>query len=160
MPLDLEKYDEAVKTWGKNTRDAMIAKGKSMGIEHRSNSPSKGESLTKIKDKYKSSHGAIDVVRFSNINRSLIYTSVGAGKGIGGYKGSTWIDKYGKSKKTNSDSLNKLGTGNRKAKNFMLEALDGPGGITELETIVSENLADAVVNFKPKDVLQDVTLKK
>lgn len=138
----------------------MVAKGKGMNIQHRSNSPSKGDSLTKIKDKYKQSHGSIDVVRFSNINRSLIYTSVGAGKGIGGSRGSKWTDKYGKEQKTNPDSLNKLGSGNRKAKNFMLETLDGAEGVNRLGDIAAENLADAVVNFKTNDVLQNVTLKK
>jgi hypothetical protein len=160
VSLDLEKYNDETKAWAKKTRDKMVATGRSMGIEHRRNSPSSGDSLSKIKDRYKTMDGAVNEIRFSSINRSLIYTSIGAGKGIGGTRGSTWLDKYGKSHKTNPASLNKLGSKNRKAKNFINLTLDAQDGIEELADIATINLADAVVGFKPGDILQQATIKK
>jgi hypothetical protein len=58
-----------------------------MGIEHRSNSPSKGDSLAKLKAKEHYDSGAVDRIGFK-MNRSLIWTHKGAGKGRGGSKGS------------------------------------------------------------------------
>lgn len=157
---DLEKYNGEVKAWGKKTRDRMKSVGRSMGITHRSDSPSDGDSLNKIRDRYKEKDGTVNEVRFSNVERSLIISSRGAGKGIGGSKGSSWLDKYGKRQKTNPASLNKIGSSTRKIKNFIGDTLDAAEGITELSEIAAVNLADAAVKFNPNDVLQKVQIKK
>ena len=47
--------------------------------------------------------------------REGIYIHKGAGRGQGGYRGSRWTDKYGTLKATDTKSLGKLGTGNRRS---------------------------------------------
>lgn len=146
MALDAEKYNEAVKQFGAATTGKLKNTGRRLGITHRSNSPSTSESLERIRDRYgNDSSGVINRVSFANINRSLIYTSVGAGNGIGGRKGSRWIDKNGNRRRTDPESLNKLGTGNRVAKPFIDQTLDGPEGVEKLADIVSEYQADAII---------------
>lgn len=147
MAINFDKYNEAVQSWGVGTRSLLQATGRSLGILHRSNSPSKGASLSKLKDRYrKDSSGAINRVTIGNINRSLIYTSVGAGKGIGGTKGSRWIDKFGNRKKTNPRSMGKLGTSDRTPKDFINKTLDSNEGIEALADIVAVHQADAVID--------------
>lgn len=48
--------------------------------------------------------------------KPLIYREKGAGKGRGGVKGSQWKNAQGQVIKTNPKSLNKMNTGNRRAK--------------------------------------------
>ncbi|THU34247.1 hypothetical protein FAM09_24830 [Niastella caeni] len=146
MALNADKYNEAVKAWGSTARTQLQATGTAMSITHRANSPSKGESLKKIKDKYGSDNaGFINKVIFSTINRSLIYTSAGAGKGRGGNKGSRWIDKYGSRKSTNAGSLGKAGTGGRTAKPFIDTTLNGSNGVEALADIVAIHQVDAII---------------
>lgn len=147
MALNSEKYNEAVKAWGATARTQLQATGTSLGIEHRSSSPSNGDSLSKIKDKYgQDNTGFINKVIFSSINRSLIYTTYGAGKGRGGLKGSRWIDKLGNRKSTNLASLGKAGTGGRTAKPFIDKTLGGADGIEALADIVAEHQVDAIID--------------
>lgn len=47
--------------------------------------------------------------------RYLIMIEKGAGRGYAGKKGSNWYDRKGEYKKTNPDSIGKMGTGARKA---------------------------------------------
>lgn len=147
MPLKSEAYNEAVRTWGASGKNNLIATGRGMGIQHRENSSSQGESLAKIKDKYGFDKiGFISRVTFSTVNRSLIYTSAGAGKGRGGNKGSRWIDRYGNTKRTNPKSLGKAGTAGRQAKPFIIKMLDGTNGVEQLADIVANHQADAIVD--------------
>jgi hypothetical protein len=146
MPLNFERYNEAVKQWGSANRTRFQTIGRSMGIQHRESSPSTGESLGRIREKYQSdSDGVINKVSFGNINRSLIYTQEGAGKGIGGSKGSRWIDKYGTNKKTNPASLGKAGSGSRTSKPWINTTLDSAEGLEQLGDIVAEHQADAII---------------
>ena len=70
--------------------------------------------------------------------------TAGAGKGRGGSKGSRWVDKYGNSKKTNPESLGKMGTGGRVAKPFINQVLESDKGIDQLATIAAVQIGDAV----------------
>lgn len=146
MPLKYEKLNAAVKNWGSSTRSLLQSTGRGMGIRHREDSPSKGESLSKIKDRYGNDrYGATNRVTFSSINRSLIYTIQGAGKGMGGRKGSRWYDKYGNAKRTKTASLGKAGTGGRQAKDFINTVIGGDEGVERLADIVAEHTGDAIV---------------
>lgn len=147
MPIDSTKFNEAVKGWGAAARAKLQSTGSSLGITHRDNSPSSGDSLKKIKDKYgQDNTGFINKVTFTTINRSLIYTTYGAGKGRGGAKGSRWIDKYGNRKSTNAASLGKAGTGGRSAKPFIDITLNSADGVEALADIVAENTGDAIID--------------
>jgi hypothetical protein len=47
--------------------------------------------------------------------RHGVFLSKGAGKGMGGARGSTWLDPHGLRKRTNPNSLGKQGSGSREA---------------------------------------------
>jgi len=145
MPLDLELYNENIRAWGVRFRGLAKSKGTGMGITHRSNSPSPSASLPLLKDKYRLSHGSINKISFV-FRRTLFYTITGSGKGIGGNKGSRWLNAKGETKKTARASLGKIGKGSRKQKNFVIETLDGVNGIEELADIAAESLGDAIVS--------------
>lgn len=147
MALNGDKYNDAVKAWGATAIKQLKATGTALGISHRASSPSNGDSLKKMKDRYgQDNTGFINKVVFSNINRSLIYTQAGAGNGRAGIKGSRWIDKYGTRKKTNPASLGKAGTAGRTAKPFIDRTLDGVDGIEALADIVAIHQGDAIID--------------
>lgn len=147
MTLIPDKYNQAVQGWGSTGRALLKTTGSGMGIQHRQSSTSKGESLSKIKDKYGyDSTGFINKVTFTTINRSLIFTSQGAGKGIGGSKGSRWIDRLGNPRKTNPKSLGKIGNGLRTPKPFIDSMLNGAEGLEKLADIVAEHQVDAIID--------------
>lgn len=144
MAIDLTKYNEAVIAWNQESDAGIRSKGSSMGIVHRSDSPSKSSSLNKVKSKTLTREGAI--VRVSKtFPRTLVYTHKGAGKGRGGAKGSKWVDKYGNAKTTNPKSKGKMGTLGRVAKPFINDYLESSKGVDELATIAAEHLGDALV---------------
>jgi hypothetical protein len=140
-----EQFNEAVKGWATLHNKLMQAKGKGMGIKHRKNSPSKRESLTAIREKFSHKDGAINRITFTNVSRSLIYTTRGAGKGLGGVKGSNWVTAKGDRKRTDPKSLGKA-PGTRTEKPFISAVLDDEGGMDKLGDIVTEQQADAIVN--------------
>jgi len=91
---------------------------------------------------HKTKDGDVRSVGFSFL-REGIYVHKGAGKGMGGLKGSSWLDKYGVRKSTNPESLGKLATGNRKAKPWF-DALDKD--LPELGDIVAETYAARAID--------------
>jgi len=145
MALNFEKQNERVIEWGDRTTARFANIGNALGIVHRADSPSSGASLSKIKDKFKYKDGIIEVVSFK-FPRSLIWPHKGAGKGMGGNKGSSWVDKYGQRHTTDSKSFGKAGTGNRRAKPWFNQTIEGVKGVDELATIVAEETGDAIVN--------------
>lgn len=145
MPINLDRYNERVRDWGHNMISQISARAAAHSISHRSNSPSSGSSISKIKDRYRTRAGAIDQVGIK-FPRTLIYTHKGAGKGRGGPTGSRWVDKYGVSKSTNPSSRGKMGSRGRSEKPFFNEALEGGAGVEELATIVASETGDAIMN--------------
>jgi hypothetical protein len=123
----------------------MKTTGAGMNIVHRSNSPSKGDSLAKLKAKEHYDDGSIDRIGFK-MNRSLVYTHKGAGKGRGGSKGSSWFDARGNRKTTNPESLGKMATGGRKAKPWFNQFIESPAGVDDLATIAAEEIGSAITN--------------
>lgn len=118
---DFDKINRKVKNWEIVTLAEVKSAAKGMGVRHRSNSNSSRSSVNSMRTKDKKRAGdLISAVSFV-FNRSLIYSYYGAGKGRGGRKGSSWVDKYGKRHKTNPKSLGKAGTGGRKEKPFFDE---------------------------------------
>jgi hypothetical protein len=151
MPLNLDRYNQRIVNWTRNAEIGLKAQGNSLGIVHRSNSPSKGASLPKVKGKEHYEAGGVDRIGFK-MNRSLVWTHKGAGKGKGGTVGSSWTNRQGEKKETASSSLGKMGTGNRKKKPWFDEFMNAPAGVEDLATIAAEELGDAVIadTFKIK----------
>jgi hypothetical protein len=145
MPINLDRYNERVRDWGRNILSQISARAAANSISHRSNSPSSGSSIAKIRDRYRMRAGAIDQVGIK-FPRTLIYTHKGAGKGRGGNTGSRWVDKYGATKSTNPASKGKMGSGGRKEKPFFNQALESAAGVEDLATIVAEETGDAIMN--------------
>jgi hypothetical protein len=145
MALNLDRYNTRVREWTKDSVNKMQAKALSYGVEHRSDSPSKGSSVRKLKDRYRQHDGSIDQVSIK-FPRSLIWTNKGAGKGRAGIKGSKWTDKYGNTKSTNPKSMGKMGTLGRTTKPFFNDVLDSPSGVNELANIVAEETGDSIIN--------------
>lgn len=143
--LNLDRFNERIRSWGKSTVKSMQQSGDAAGIVHRSDSPSNGPSLKKLKDGYREQDGAINRISIK-MRRTLVYTHKGAGKGRGGSKGSRWIDKYGNTKSTNPKSFGKMATGGRKAKPFFNQVLESTAGVDEVASIAAEELGDAIVN--------------
>jgi hypothetical protein len=145
MTLDLNRYNDRVKDWMQLALQDMKTNGAGMNIVHRENSPSKGPSLDKLKAKEHFDDGAIDRIGFK-MNRSLIWTHKGAGKGRGGTKGSSWTDAHGNRKTTDPDSLGKMATGGRTAKPWFTQFIESPAGVEDLATIAAEELGSAITN--------------
>jgi hypothetical protein len=143
MPLNFDDYNSQVKDWAQTVKRSMQSTGAGMGIQHVSRSPSTGASLQKIRPGFKYGAGAIEIVSFK-FPRSLVWTHKGAGKGMGGPSGSTWVDKLGNTKRTNTNSKGKMGTGNRHAKQWFTQPLDAPDGINNLADLVAIHLGATI----------------
>ena len=143
--INLDRQNDRVQAWGQKANSAFKGAALSLRIIHRADSPSKSASLPKIKDRYRFRSGVIEVVSF-RFPRELIWTHKGAGKGVGGVQGSTWIGPDGNRKRTNPRSFGKIGSyGSRRPKPFFNQVLDGPSGMDELATIVAEETGDAII---------------
>ena len=118
-------------------------RGHQYGIRHRANSPSKSESLSKVRMRTGLKEGTVNRVGYT-FPRTLIYPHSGSGKGQGGIKGSRWQNRYGETVKTNPRSLGKAGTGNRQAKPFIDEALHGPEGVVKITEIAAVEMGASV----------------
>lgn len=154
--LNLEKFNQAVQQWGSETAHNLQTAGSAMGIQHRGSDIQDGNSIKRastsprasldaIAARFRQSDGMVNVVSF-RFPRSLIWAHKGAGKGMGGTKGSTWVDQYGTTRKTSTKSLGRAGSGSRTPKPFFDTTLNSPTGIDALGDIVTETLGDALVN--------------
>lgn len=125
--------------------------GNSMAIVHRPDSPSKGASLPKVKGKEHETDGAVDRIGFK-MNRSLVWTHKGAGRGQGGSIGSNWTNAKGEKKQTDPKSFGKMATGTRKAKQWFDQFMDSEQGVDDVASIAAQELGDAIVSdaFKIK----------
>jgi hypothetical protein len=145
MAIDLTRQNDRVIDWANRSVGRMKSGGNALGIVHRSNSPSPGSSLDKIADKFRYKDGVIEVISF-RFPRSLVWPHKGAGKGMGGSKGSTWTDQQGNRHTTKASSFGKAGTGSRRPKPWFNQAVEGATGVEELATIVAEETGDAISN--------------
>ena len=145
MTINFDRQNDRVVDWATRTEADLKGAGNRMGIQHRAGSPSSGPSLATIKHSELYAGGIIERVSF-RFSRSLIWPHKGAGKGQGGTQGSIWYDALGIRHTTNPDSLGKMNTGNRHAKEWFNETIEAPTGVDELATIVAEESGDAIVN--------------
>ncbi len=143
MPLSSEQYNSRITSWVESIRKDIQRGAERHDVKHVSRSPSPSPSVPKIRHKLFKQRDAISKITIT-YPRELVWTMAGAGKGHGGLKGSRWIDKYGAKQTTDPKSLGKAGTGSRKAKPFMQEALESETGIDELSNIVAEETGEII----------------
>jgi len=143
--IDFDKQNDRVIEWANKTEGNLKGKGNALGIVHRSNSPSPGASLPKVKNRVRYRGEVIEIVSF-RFPRTLIWPHKGAGKGMGGTLGSSWKDALGITHHTNPKSLGKMGTGSRVPKPWFNTVIESEQGVDELATIVAEESGDAIVN--------------
>ncbi|MFD2961392.1 MULTISPECIES: hypothetical protein [Olivibacter] len=94
-----------IRNWGKVTLQSV--KSRYISIIRGKNRS--GDGLESLKVGYKSSFGEIDQINFK-FARHLVFVHKGAGAGVGGAKGTSWVTSSGQRKRTAIESLNKLGT--------------------------------------------------
>jgi hypothetical protein len=145
VKINYDKQNDRVSSWAARSEGDLKGKSNALGISHRSNSPSPGPSVQKIKHRLKQQSGVISTVSF-RFPRSLVWPHKGAGKGMGGSQGSVWYDKLGIKHTTDPDSLGKMGSGSRVAKEWFNNVMEAPTGVDELATIVAEESANSIVN--------------
>lgn len=112
-------WNNRIKAWGGETITSI--KGSYAAMVTSTQQTGEGENSIKIR--YKQDYGQIETITFK-FHRYLAFLHKGAGKGVAGSKGSTWTTKSGQKKSTNPKSMGKLGTGKRKAKEWLNPQLD------------------------------------
>ncbi|MEN5054408.1 hypothetical protein [Sphingobacterium kitahiroshimense] len=137
-------WNQRIKAWGGDTLSSI--KGGYAAMTTSVNQTGAGESSIKIR--YKQDFGQIERITF-RFNRYLAFLHRGAGKGVAGSKGSTWTNKAGVKKTTNPASLGKLGSGRRKAKEWLTPKLD----------VAIPKLADQLLEEKIEFAMKAITLK-
>lgn len=108
LAVDQQKVNQIILSKTAAAISAFVAEQAKYGMAHSANGISKIKAITRKRD------GMINKIKFQ-FKVSGIYREKGAGKGFGGAKGSKWINAKGEQKSTNPNSLNKQGTGSRKA---------------------------------------------
>jgi hypothetical protein len=143
--IDFDQYNQEVREWATRMRSTIQTTGAGMGIRHRSNSPSAVPSLPRLRTGFKNQAGAIEVISFQ-FPRSLIWTHYGAGKGMAGTAGSSWVDRHGNPKKTNGRSTGKMGTGSRSPKPWLSRPLSASTGVDALADIAAKGIGATVAD--------------
>lgn len=141
----MEKFKEqntGVKQWAgsslkeiKNSYSSMV--GTQSGVGSKSLRMRTGQSF-----------GEINRISFG-LSRYLVFVHKGAGSGMGGNKGSSWLNSIGVKISTKSASLGKMNTGNRKAKEFFNPVIDAQ----------VPKLADIVAGFKGDLAVKTIKIK-
>jgi hypothetical protein len=145
MPINFDRQNDRVTEWANKVTGKIKDRANALGIRHRANSPSPSASVPAIKDRFRLKGGIIEIISF-RFSRSLIWPHKGAGRGYGGIKGSTWKDKLGITHHTDPKSLGKMGTGNRTAKPWFNDVMEGSEGVDQLANIVAEESGDGIIN--------------
>jgi hypothetical protein len=110
---DIHEINDIIEEEGKRCVEALKAEASRVGIQGHSGG------LFSVKCKFLKidPSGVITRIRFIFPKYGVIVEK-GAGRGYGGYKGSKWKTAKGIVVSTNPDSLNKMNSGNRKAKEW------------------------------------------
>lgn len=138
--MELDAYNDDIRQWGTTLLSQIKTNARRYNIKHTEYSSSSGDSVNAIRLSYGQQDGMINKVSVK-FRRSLVYPHKGAGRGIGGAKGSRWVDKYGRVKKTDPKSLGKIPNASRPPKPFINDAFDGTNGLEELADIVARDQA-------------------
>jgi hypothetical protein len=143
----LNKFNAAVKAWGRKV-ETELKQSANCRFGHRISNqlsgkfPKLSDSITlnlKFDKQYKLETRSVGFT----FARHGVYLESGAGKGSGGLMGSKWTNQYGTLKFTNDMSLNKMGTGERKAEDWFNDILQR--NTAELADILAEYSLDMVL---------------
>ena len=117
MMTPLETAMQQAKRWATGTEHELVS-----SVLYALNT---GQLAKSIDSKVNPSRKYPDAIRVTfNFERHGAMLWKGAGKGIGGRIGSTWLTKSGVQKRTNPLSLNKLGTGTRSPVDWFAPVLE------------------------------------
>lgn len=134
----LKKFNDDVKQWGKDVEAALresIRNNFGEGALH-----SSIESYVSMDKHY---HAEARRVGF-RFSRHGVHLHYGAGRGYGGAKGSVWLDRLNYVRRTNPESLGKMGTGAREANDWFNPVLEQH--LQQLADIAADYCLDMVVN--------------
>ena len=134
----LKKFNEDVAAWGKEVEEALRANIKNdygMGALY-----SGIESYIALDKHY---HAEVRRVGF-RFPRHGVHLHYGAGRGYGGTQGSVWLDRLNYVRRTNPESLGKMGTGERQPNDWFNPVL--AEHLQKLADIAADYCLDMVVN--------------
>ena len=80
-----------------------------------------------------------------NFSRHGIYLHYGAGRGMGGFTGSKWTDRYGRLRTTDQNSLGEMGIGSRSPIDWFNPVVKR--NVSALADIAAEYCADMTLNL-------------
>lgn len=126
---------QTIKDWTGDTREMLRARAPSLT----------GAGAKSIKGRVKLRQSIEPYAVSFNFERYIAWVDKGASRGHGGTKGSTWYNKKGEKRRTNSASLRKMNSGNRLAEPFIDAVISERLPI--LADVLAKNLADSVVRF-------------
>lgn len=141
---NLDKQNTQVKAWAGQT----LQQVKNKYISNVQSPGRSGEGLNSLKIGTGKSFGQINRISLG-FNRYLVWLMKGAGKGQGGSKGSSWLNKNGVRVKTNPASMGKMNTAKRKEKDLFNSVLEQQ----------LPKLADIVADFKADQVVKTIQIK-
>jgi len=136
-PERVKKFNADVRSWAKDATRSLKSNVSAV-IDN-------DEELSKsIKAKVSTYKREVSKVGFAFV-REGIYAHKGAGAGYGGFKGgSKWINAKGETKTTNPKSFMKMGTGNRKQRQWFDPVIEQK--IPQLADMVADYDATMVLN--------------
>ncbi len=134
--FDVAAFNADVRGWGTGWRAALRGQVAALNI-HRT-----GALQRMLSIRYRTEHNQVYAVG-AQFPRYAVFVEKGAGKGYGGKKGSRWRTQ-GKPRRTNPESLGKMGTGNRPAKRWFNPITEAR--VQDLGNIVAKHYGNAAIN--------------
>lgn len=134
----LKKFNDDVKQWGKDVEAALRA---NVSTQFGTGVLSAGIESYVAMDKHY--HAEVRRVGF-RFPRHGVHLHYGAGRGYGGTQGSVWLDRLNYVRRTNPESLGKMGTGAREANDWFNPVLEQH--LQQLADIAADYCLDMVVN--------------
>jgi hypothetical protein len=138
------EFNAKVEAWGKDVTSMLRQSVRSMTRRDLLLSRSIRPNFYRNK-KYLEASGEGEIYRIGfSFVREGIYIHKGAGRGQGGVSGSKWYNLRGELKKTDPRSLMKMGSGNRKPKEWFNPVIEQK--LPELSDIVSDYSASLQID--------------
>ena len=136
-------YNAAVQKFAQELVQQLKQQIRSLNIQHQTYSTSNKPMINIVGARTRQQQGTVNRISIS-MPRHAIFVHVGAGKGRGGAKGSTWVNNKGERKTTNPNSIGKMNTGNRTAKEWYNPIIDRE--LPKLQAIVGKQYGTMVIN--------------
>jgi hypothetical protein len=122
MNIDTQQLNKDVNRWAKSNEADLKSEARSLGIEHRANSPSSSSSVEALKSKVSNRFGIVSKIGIK-FPQHMVYVHKGVGKGT---------------------PIARQGMTNRKAKEWFNPVIDK--NIEQLADIIADGLGESIVN--------------